>query len=115
MLDYATMCCMELEQAGDWRLVGAVIRGEIARRGLTLARAAELAGRDRNLVASRLEKGKRPDPDSLRRYEGVLGLPRDLLSYVAAHDLDRIKRTAADPDLVTWLTNEISAAEDRTA
>lgn len=104
MLDQGSLCCMEK----DWRLVAAVIKAEAARRGLGTTKLAELIGRHRTYL-TRLDAGQPVEQATLRRVEGALGLPRDLLSYVADHDLAKIGRTSADPDLVTWLTNEMPA------
>lgn len=99
------MASIEIE-GGDWPLVAKVIRAEAPHRGFTLDQIAKRAGKDRTHI-SRMAKGTAVSLDTLRAFNGALGLPRDFLVYVARHDLASIATADAEPDLARWLTASI--------
>lgn len=108
-----TLCVMTLEE--DWSLAYQVAATEIARRGLTKETFAKSAGLHRSTL-SRMREGEKLADESLWKIEGNLGWPRDLLTYVARHELDQIRHavandpTTVDPDLIRWLTLKMGQA-----
>lgn len=96
----------------DWALAYQVAATEIARRGLTKETFAKAAGLHRSTL-SRMREGDRLADESLWKIEGNLGWPRDLLTYIARHDIDLIREAVAgspdrvDPDLLRWLTRKL--------
>lgn len=98
----------------DWSLAYQVASTEIARRGLTKETFAKAAGLHRSTL-SRMREGEKLADESLWKIEGNLGWPRDLLTYVARHDVGMIRHAVegsdrVDPDLVRWLTLKIGDA-----
>lgn len=108
---FATLIAMTIDNE-DWSLAYQVAATEIARRGLTKEMFARSAGLHRSTL-SRMREGEKLTDESLWKIEGNLGWPRDLLTYVARHDLARVREAVAqspervDPDLVRWLIIKI--------
>lgn len=109
-----TLCVMTVQDE-DWSLAYQVAATEIARRGLTKETFAKSAGLHRSTL-SRMREGEKLADESLWKIEGNLGWPRDLLTYVARHELDMIRHavanapTTVDPDLIRWLTLKMGQA-----
>lgn len=101
-----TLSGMALHDGADFRLAYEVVKMEAPRRGLTLAQLAKRAGKNRTAF-SRMANGDGVSVDTLRALEGPLGLPRDLLTYVAKHDRAAIESSGAEPDLVRWLSDQL--------
>ena len=93
----------------DWALAYQVASTEIARRGLTKDTFANAAGLHRSTL-SRMREGEKLADESLWKIEGNLGWPRDLLTYIARHEVDLVREAVehsperVDPDLVRWVT-----------
>lgn len=82
------------------QLVGRIVRDELARQGLSQQAAADRAGITRDTI-SRVINATPPTVGEmmLRRIEGALNLPRYLLDYIEAGDVERIRRVDMDSDL----------------
>lgn len=101
----ATLCRMASKQG--WELAYEVVSSEVARRGLTLAVFSASIGLHRTTL-DRFRKGEELGEASLDSIEGGLSLPRDFLRYVADGDVDALRETGADPDLVRWLLRKLA-------
>lgn len=91
---------------GDWPLVASVIDAERAHRALTIEQLAKTAGNDRGQLSA-MAKGRGVTVPTLRKWNGAVGLPRDFLLYVLTRDVDKIKNSGAEQDLIRWLTADI--------
>jgi hypothetical protein len=106
--------------------VGNLIRDEIARKGLNVAKAAELMGFSKPTLDRIMHQVDYPINDVRQRnIEGGLGFPRQLIGHILDGDLTWIKRlptmsakqpNAIDPDLLRSIVEaltEIQRPEDR--
>lgn len=96
-----------MESKQDWPLTFDVVAGEIARRGLSLEAWAKASGIHRSTLY-RMRDGERLSDAKLQQIEGALGLPRDLLLYVAEGDIETIRALDVDPDLQRWLLKKLA-------
>lgn len=99
----------QLWSAEYWTVVGEFIENETNRQRLTLDALAKQAGLSRQTV-SKLVNGEPLQVTSLARIEGALGLPRDLLAYIALGDWHSISDATDDRDMYRWLTRKIGEA-----
>lgn len=82
--------------------VGQLVKAAMAWNGLS-GPAIQETGR---ISRASIDRIKRADPSVsntvLRAMGDVLGMPRDYLLYVGEGNIDRIRESGADPDLVRW-------------
>lgn len=106
----ATLCRMTSNQeVEDWTAAYLVVDHEVSRRGTNKVTFAKAIGLDRTTL-DRMRTGARLGAASLAKIEGGLGLPRDLLLYVARGDLEAVAAASEDADLVRWIASKLSGS-----
>lgn len=95
------MLATMIDAAGR-RRVGALVRAVMAWEGLS-GPAIGAQGRVSRASIDRVKRGDDTISDTLLRALGdVLDLPRDFLLYVGNGDVEEVRNSGADPDLVRW-------------
>lgn len=82
--------------------VGTLVKAAMAWQGLS-GPAIGATGRVSRASIDRIKRGDPSVSNTMLRAMGdVLGFPRDYLLYVAAGNIDKIRESGAEPDLVRW-------------
>lgn len=95
----------------DWPLAYETAKYCVERAGSTVVAWSKRPGVPHRSTWYRLRDGQGDARSSakIRAIAGSLGLPGEFLSWVADHDLETIKESVDDPDLIAWLTRQITA------
>lgn len=94
----------------DRVLVGKTVKREFTRQYGSLSQfnrdaATRVSRKTLERIVAAVES---VDWDTIEYVEGALGLPRDALAHVGDHDPEGLREVGADPDLVRWVSNELS-------
>lgn len=97
----------------DRKLVGTVVRREINRHSGSVSAFVAAAELSRKTVERVMTGDPKVTFGTLERIEGVLGMPRDTLALVGAHDLQGLREIGVEPDLIRWISGELAPGSDR--
>lgn len=89
--------------------IAELVRAAIAWRRTSAAKVGAMPGRPGIATIDRVKAGDEVSDTMLRALGDKLGLPPDYLLYVGAGDIERIRRSGADPAEVQWTVDLIEA------
>ena len=92
------------------RWIAELVDYEVSRLGLTRTRMRKQWGSVISpATVDRVRHGDVVGDQYLAAICGLLGMPRGYLQYVGEGDIDRIKTSGGDPDLIRWTLDLINA------
>ena len=92
------------------RMLAELVSYEVSRLGLTRTRMRKEWGPVVSpATVDRVRRGEVVGDQYLAAIGDRLGMPRGFLTYVAEGDIDRIKKSGGDPDLIRWTLDLLDA------
>lgn len=91
--------------------IGALVKAVMGWEGLSGPKLGAV-GRPSLPTINRIKAGEEVSETMLRAMGDKLRLPKDFLLYVGAGDVERIRSSSADPDLVRWTLDLIEADDE---
>lgn len=94
------------------RWIAELVSYEVGRLGLTRTRMKQQWSRVSPATVDRVRRGDVVGDQYLAAIGDLLGMPRGYLEYVGNGDIDRIKGSGGDPDLIRWTIDMIEAEKN---
>lgn len=95
------------------RIIGALVTYELGRLGLHRGRIKKEWTRVSPATVDRIRRAEPVGDQYLAAIGDLLSMPRGYLQYVGAGDVERIKNSGADADLIRWTLDLIKHEHDR--
>lgn len=93
----------------DRSLMGAVLRREIVREHRTISNFMKQAPKVSRKTVERIMAGDASvEREAIEYIEGRMGMPRDTLALIAAHEVQGLREIGVDPDLIRTVLQEIA-------
>lgn len=92
----------------DRGLVGITVKREVRRKHGNASTFARRTGISRKTLERVFAGIPSVDQGTLDFVEGELGLPRDTLRAIEAHDADALTRIGVEADLIRWIRAEMA-------
>jgi hypothetical protein len=103
------MIAAVIDETGRDR-IAILVSYELARLGMTRTRMRkEWSHRVSSGTVDRIRTGKPAGEQYLAALGDLLGMPRGFLQYVGRGDVERIKASGADADLIRWTLTLLDA------